>query len=110
LFSQALNSRGINAIAFADPVVAIDYLINHHLEISLIILDWRMPRMNGLELARIVQQTDNEIKIMIMSAYDLDIDDLKKIEKKEYLRKPMEVGKLIDAIKKELIKPVIIRG
>ena len=67
-----------------------------------------MPSMNGLELAKLVQQMDKEIKIVVMSAFELDKDQLKEINKEDYLRKPMHVSKLIESVKKLLIEPQIM--
>jgi two-component SAPR family response regulator len=64
--------------------------------------------MNGLELAKLVQQMDKEIKIVVMSAFELDKDQLKEINKEDYLRKPMHVSKLIESVKKLLIEPQIM--
>lgn len=108
LFVDVLNSEGFEAIAFSDPLSAIGHMNRHHHEFSMVIADWRMPSMNGLELTKLVQQTDNEIKIAVMSAFELDKDQLKVINKEDYLRKPMHVSELINSVKKLLIEPQIM--
>ena len=77
-------------------------IIENHSEICLLVTDWRMPKMNGLELTKKVTEIDHEIKAMLMSAYDLEEDQLKEINKNDYLRKPIHMNKLIDAVKKEV--------
>jgi two-component SAPR family response regulator len=67
-----------------------------------------MPSMSGLELAKLVQQLDDEIRITVMSAFDLDKDQLKEIRKDEYLRKPMHVTQLVQTVKELLIEPKIM--
>jgi two-component SAPR family response regulator len=59
-------------------------------------------------LAKLVQQMDKEIKIVVMSAFELDKDELNEINKEDYLRKPMHVPKLIESVKKLLIEPQIM--
>lgn len=108
LFVDVLNSEGFEAIAFSDPLSAIGHMNRHHHEFSMVIADWRMPSMNGLELTKLVQQMDNEIKIAVMSAFELDKDQLKVINKEDYLRKPMHVSELINSVKKLLIEPQIM--
>ena len=108
LFADALNSHGINAISFGNPLAAIDYLHNHHSEFVLIITDWRMPSMSGLGLAKLVQQIDPEIRILVMSAFELDKDELREINKSEYLRKPMHISQLIEAVSEQFIRPRIM--
>ena len=80
----------------------------HHSEICLLVTDWRMPEMNGLELTKKVTEIDHEIKAMLMSAYDLEKDQLKEINKNDYLRKPIENNKLIDAVKKEVYGTITV--
>ena len=36
-----------------------------------------------------------------MSAYELEEDQLKEVNKDDYLRKPVHIGNLIDSIKRE---------
>jgi hypothetical protein len=45
---------------------------------------------------------------VVMSAFELDKDQLKEINKEDYLRKPMHVSKLIESVKKLLIEPQIM--
>ena len=60
-----------------------------------------MPDMNGLELTKRITEIDNEISVMLMSAYELEQDQLKEINKDDYLKKPFHMAKLIDSIKRE---------
>lgn len=108
LFADVLNSEGFKAMAFSDPLAAIRHLNSHHHEFSMVLTDWRMPSVNGLELAKLVQQMDKEIKIVIMSAFELDKNQLKEIKKEDYLQKPMHVSQLIESVKKLLIEPQIM--
>ena len=57
--------------------------------------------MNGLEFIKQVAGIDNEIGIMLMSAYELEEDQLKEVNKDDYLRKPVHIGKLIEIVKSE---------
>ena len=67
-----------------------------------------MPQMNGLELTKNVLAIDDEIKVILMSAYDLEEDQLKEINKNDYLRKPIHMNKLIDAVKKEVYGTITV--
>ena len=60
-----------------------------------------MPDIDGLELIKQVAGIDNEIGIMLMSAYELEEDQLKEVNKDDYLRKPVHIGKLIEIVKSE---------
>jgi len=102
LFSQALQSAGLKAIAFDDPIAALEHIAGKPHEFSLVITDWKMPNMNGLELTKKLNDIDGKIRVMLMSAYDLDQDELREVNKEQYLRKPMHLAKLIECVKTEL--------
>ncbi len=92
LFTDALKAADLNAIGFDNPLTVLEYIRDNHNTICLIVTDWRMPDIDGLELTKRVNEIDNEIGIMLMSAYELDEDQLKEVNKDDYLRKPVHMG------------------
>ena len=68
----------------------------------MVITDWKMPKMSGFELIRKIDEMDQDIKIVLMSAYELEEDQLKEVNKDDYLKKPIHMSKLIETVKKEL--------
>ena len=101
LFTDALKAADLNAIGFDNALTALKYISDNHSTICLIVTDWKMPDMNGLELTKRITEIDNEISVMLMSAYELEQDQLKEINKDDYLKKPFHMTKLIDSIKRE---------
>ena len=101
LFTDALKAADLNAIGFDNPLTALEYIRENHDTICLIVTDWRMPDIDGLELIKRVAGMDNEIGVMLMSAYELEEDQLKEVNKDDYLRKPIHMGKLIEIVKRE---------
>jgi two-component system, cell cycle sensor histidine kinase and response regulator CckA len=101
LFTDALMVAELNAIGFDNPLTALDYISENHSTICLVVTDWKMPQINGFELTKKVAEIDNEIGVMLMSAYELEQDQLKEINKDDYLKKPVHMAKLIDSIKRE---------
>ena len=61
-----------------------------------------MPQISGLELTKKVSEIDDKLKVVLMSAYELEKDQLNKINKTEYLQKPLHLKQLIDEVKKEV--------
>ena len=57
--------------------------------------------IDGLELVKRVTEIDNEIGVMLMSAYELDQDQFKEVNKDDYLKKPVHIAQLIETIKRE---------
>jgi DNA-binding NtrC family response regulator len=101
LFTDAIKSSGINAIGFEEPLKAVKHVEDNHSKICLVVTDWKMPDMNGLELTKKVTEIDDEIGVMLMSAYELDHEQLKEVNKDDYLRKPVHMEQLIETIKRE---------
>ena len=102
LFTDALKAADLNAIGFDNPFTALEYIRENHDTICLIVTDWRMPDIDGLELIKQIAGIDNEIGIMLMSAYELEEDQLREVNIDDYMRKPVRIAKLIEIVKREL--------
>jgi DNA-binding response OmpR family regulator len=71
---------------------------------DLIILDLKMPRMDGIETLRRIRKTDKDVIVIILTAYgssetareavDLDVH--------EYISKPFDSGVMKEAVKEAL--------
>jgi len=101
LYSECLKSEGYQTISFDNPVEALIYLgKNDNISnCSLVITDYKMPQMSGLDLVKKIREKDSKskIKTMLVSAYlknDLlkDNVDMKKIDK--IIEKPIDIDKL----------------
>lgn len=70
----ALKEAGVNGEWALDGMTALQMIEERHQkqeDYHIILLDWRMPDMNGTELAReIRKRVGNEIPILLFSAYD----------------------------------------
>jgi CheY-like chemotaxis protein len=108
LFSDSLRAEGFKTIGFSDPLAAAEYIASHHSDFSLVLTDWRMPKMTGIELTGLISRIDSDIKVILMSAYELDQDELREIQKDDYLKKPIHVAKLVEAVKSQLYSERII--
>jgi CheY-like chemotaxis protein len=110
-FSLALEDSGLFEVdKYNDPLVALsNYRPNSY---DLLLLDIRMPVMNGFELHYEIKKIDDKVKCCFISAYDVDyaaltgqFPSLKKdcLISKNIIRKPIEVRKLIERIELELL-------
>ena len=101
LYNEWLKSDGYHIVSFDNPVQALNYL-NMNGNISnclLVITDYKMPQMSGLDLIKKIREKDSNsnIKTMIVSAYvkdDLLQDNpyIKRIDK--IIEKPVDVDTL----------------
>lgn len=65
----ALKGMGFKVLIACDGIEALEVANRHGGAIDLLLTDVKMPRMDGLELMRILQQKRPEMKVLIMSGY-----------------------------------------
>ncbi len=69
---QSLKEIGTEAKYVTDGTQAIEMIKNDPDEFDVILVDWRMPDMNGVEIARKIREyTTSDIPVILISAYDL---------------------------------------
>ena len=104
LFSEGLEMAGFKTIAFDDPEDAIEYISVNHSKIALTTVDWWMPLIDGFRIMKLISDIDSNIKVLLISGYDLTQEQLKACKNVAYLKKPIKIAKLIETVKKELIQ------
>ena len=78
--------------------------INEDEKPDLILMDIRMPEMNGLDATRIIKEVDHSIPVIALSAYAFEenIREAKAAGCDEFMAKPFRVENLIEVVKKYL--------
>ena len=95
-----LQKRGFEITTEHDPVAAVELIRDR--QFDLMIADYRMPKMNGLELIQQVRQIDPVMAIIMISAYG-KIETAVQIMKSgasDYLTKPIDLKELLLLIDK----------
>ena len=106
-FKMGLEDNGYVVDAFNDPILALS-TFKQGLN-SLVLLDIKMPKMNGFELYKEIRKLDGNVKICFMTAFDLETEKLKEVlhtsdsEKPVVIRKPITIDDLTARIKAELL-------
>ena len=59
-----------------NPLLALEHFKEDHEDYSLVISDIRMPGLNGFEFAEYINKVKPEIKVILMSAFDINDDNL----------------------------------
>jgi len=75
LFSEYLSSNGFNTISFQNPIEALNYFYKNISNCSMVIADYKMPQMSGIDFIKKIREKDTadcKIKTMIISAYIKD--------------------------------------
>ena len=80
--------------------------INEDEKPDLILMDIRMPEMNGLDATRIIKEVSSSTPVIALSAYAFEenIRDAKEAGCDEFMAKPFKVENLIDVVHKYLEK------
>jgi len=113
LFSEFLTSNGFNTMSFDNPVKAIKYFYQNPNNCSLVIADYKMPQMSGIDLIKKIKEKDTNygIKTIIISAFikdnlPYDKSYISMIDK--ILEKPVYLDRLKNEIQ-ELISTINIQ-
>ena len=89
---------------------AVEMAERHH--IDLILLDWMMPGMNGLDTLRRIRETVGEIPVIFLTAKTDEVDKLLGLElgADDYITKPFSLRELVARIRAVLRRWVKIRS
>ncbi|TFG62423.1 MAG: response regulator, partial [Spirochaetales bacterium] len=105
LITEMLASSGFSAGAAASGKEALDLLEEAQkgkAPFQLVLADWKMPGMDGIELVRAVKQRENSggIRTILMTAFgtNRDIEDAGGAVADAFLLKPIKQSALYDAI------------
>lgn len=101
-----IESKGMQVTAFNDPIEAVrnfnagDY--------DFVLLDFRMPGLNGFEVYRELRKTDKEVKICFLTSFNVRGSEFAKMfpdaKITAFLTKPVELSvlmKVVDASPRE---------
>ena len=100
LFNDFLQRQGYSVAIFTDALLAVQEIQKKPQEYSLVITDIRMPGISGLELVRIVNKLNKDIRVVIMSAFEINGNNVKQIRYDEYIQKPVHIQVLLQSVKK----------
>jgi len=95
---RALKRQGYDCVTFSDPEKAL--LAFDKSEYQVVLTDFRMPKINGLELIRRLRTLAPEIKAIIFTGYYQEkYNELsRKSNISAYLSKPIQIAALIEEL------------
>jgi two-component system catabolic regulation response regulator CreB/two-component system response regulator ChvI len=96
VLKRGLEANGYSVTAYNDPRKALDdYRPSAY---DLMLIDIRMPNMNGFELYRKIQHIDPIVKICFITAYEIYYDEFRKVFPKIkvscFVKKPVTIDEL----------------
>ena len=101
-----LEENGFKVDSFADPLLALENYKEAGVY-ELLILDIKMPNMNGFELYRQIKKIDDRVKVCFLTAGELDYEQFRKelfpaLDNNCYIQKPIENETLIKRLNRIL--------
>jgi DNA-binding response OmpR family regulator len=106
-FSLCLEDTGIfQVVKYNDSVEALSNFKADSYD--LVLLDIKMPKLNGFELCEKMKGVDSKVKVCYISAFDIDSPELREIVPSLgvecFIPKPILVKDLIKRIETELLR------
>jgi CheY-like chemotaxis protein len=107
ILKMVLEDNGFQVDSFTDPLLALENCKGKAGKYELLILDIKMPVMNGLELYKQVKKIDDKVKVCFLTAGELDYEQFRKelspaLDENCYIQKPFENEMLIRTINRIL--------
>jgi DNA-binding NtrC family response regulator len=110
LIKQSLQRQEFKVCIFTDPFKALSHFNSDCKEDyhDKVLSDTRMPGMNGYEFIRKIKESNPKVKVVLMSAFDLQEKEfhnlLPDIKVDGFLQKPFSIQQLNEVIEKINIK------
>jgi two-component system, OmpR family, response regulator ChvI len=102
-----LRMHGFHADSMTDPVAAVEEFIAGRYDV--VILDIRMPKMNGFEVVRELRKTDKDVKICFLTAFEILDGEFKELfpamNVQGLMRKPIRIKELIQKVTTIMAQP-----
>ena len=102
-----LEENGFKVDSFTDPLSALENYKEEAGMYDLLILDIKMPEMDGFELYRQIKKIDDKVKVCFLTAGEMDYEKFTKelfpaLDNNCYNQKPIENKTLIKRLNKIL--------
>ena len=107
IIKRGLTAQGFMADGSQEPAKVLEsYKPGYY---DLLLIDIRMPGMNGFELYRAIRKLDPRVKVCFITAFEIYFDEFRKVFPKLnvscFIRKPVTIAELARIIREELTRP-----
>jgi len=96
---QGLEEEGYEVLVAYDGKKGYELYQNH--KVDLVLLDWILPKMTGIELCKAIRKSDPKIPIIFLTAKDLVQETIEGLQAgaNDYIKKPFSFEELVVRIK-----------
>ncbi len=106
-FKSMLEHKGFRVDTFNDPLAALEGFQPGNYD--LLVLDIRMPKMDGFKLFEELRKLDKDVKVVFVTAFDVNYEALRTIYPEltidSFIRKPVGADSLANTLRQELDRP-----
>ena len=100
VLKRGLEQHGFQVDAYNDPQMALENFKPNYYD--LMIIDIRMPKLNGFDLYREVRKKDSKVKVCFLTAFEIYYEEFRKmfptIDVKAFVRKPVSISTLVKQV------------
>ncbi|KZU16560.1 Two-component system regulator llrE [Lactiplantibacillus plantarum] len=98
--TKELQFEDFNVLVAANSLAAMETYQAHQNELLLILLDWMLPKLDGMEVLRRIRKHD-QVPVIIMTARDYVGDKVAGLDNgaDDYITKPFEIEELLARIR-----------
>lgn len=105
ILKEVLEKEGFEVDAFTKPLEALEQFKPR--QYDMVMLDVRMPDIDGFSLYEKLKEIDNRIKVTFMTAFDVAYLDMFKekfpfLPERAYIKKPVVARSLVKLLRSEL--------
>ncbi|HXD10531.1 MAG TPA: response regulator transcription factor [Anaerolineales bacterium] len=102
--SEILRLEGYSVNSVPNGQAAVEYVRTHPIE--LLIVDLRMPGMDGLEVIQVVNQISPETEVILLTAFGTTESAIQALRLRvhDYLLKPAPPSQVVNSVKKGLAR------
>ena len=103
-----LKENGFQVDTFTDPLLVLENFKKEAGRYDLLMLDIKMPNMNGFELYKQIKKIDDKVKVCFLTAGEIDYQQFRKelfpaLDKNCYIQKPIETEMLIQRLNRIVV-------
>ena len=107
LFHEALKSMsGITIFTFTDPILALEHFQLNEYAYVLVISDFKMPGLNGMEFLKKIKELNRFVRTILMTAFQIEDKVFREYTKKKiinaFLQKPIGMHDLLKEVDTQL--------
>jgi len=100
VLKKGLEHHGFAVDVFNDPQAALASFRPGNYD--LMIIDIRMPKINGFDLYRELKKRDGSVKVCFLTAFEIYYEEFRKmfptVDVKAFIRKPVSISSLVSQV------------